>query len=88
MSGSVTGADTPWSGAPIARALTSRKVCPKKKAARSEAKGWRSSSPRWRQPAEAAQPEDPQVTADGEVEGEVEVEEVRHEPNSGEAREE
>ena len=64
------------------------KVCPKKKAARSEAKGWRSPPPRWKQPAEAEQPGDPQATARGAVEGEVEVEEVRHESSSGKEMEE
>ena len=61
------------------------KACPKKKAARGEAKGWRSPSPKWRQPAEAEQPEEPQATAEGEKgKGEVEVEEVGHESSSGE----
>ena len=46
------------------------------------------SPPRWRQPAEAEQPEDPQATARGAVEGEVEVEEIRHESSSGEEMEE
>lgn len=62
------------------------KVCPKK-AARNGAKGWRSPSPRWREPAAAVQPEDPPTTADWEDEGEVEVEDVRHESSSGEEME-
>ena len=64
------------------------KACPKK-AARGEAKGWMSPSPKWRQPAEAEQPEEPQATAEGEKgKGEVEVEEVGHESSSGEDMEE
>ena len=54
-----------------------------------EAKGWRSPSPKWRQPAEAEQPEEPQATAEGgKGKGEVEVEEVGHESSSGEDMEE
>ena len=65
------------------------KACPKKKAARGEAKEWRSPSPKWRQPAEAEQPEEPQATAEGRKgKGEVEVEEVWHESSSGEDMEE
>ena len=65
------------------------KVCPKKKAARSEAKGWRSPSPKWRQPAETARPEEPPITTGGETEAEVvEGEDVGHESGSGEEMEE
>ena len=65
------------------------KACPKKNAARGAAKGWRSTSPKWRQPAEAEQPEEPQATAEGgEGNGEMEVEEVGHESSSGEDMEE
>ena len=39
---------------------------PKKKVARGETKGWRSPSPKWRQPAEAEQPKEPHATAEGE----------------------
>ena len=62
------------------------KVCPKKKAARSEAKGWRS-SPKWRQRGETSRPEEPPTTAGGEPESEVEGEETWHESNSGEEME-
>ena len=64
------------------------KACPKKKAARSEAEGWRSSSPKWSQPAQAGQPEEPPTSAEGENGGEMEVEEVWHESGSGEEMEE
>ena len=63
------------------------KACPKK-AARSEAEGWRSPSPKWRQPAQAGQPEEPPTSAGGEKGGEMEVEEVRYESGSGEEMEE
>ena len=47
------------------------KVWPKKKAARREAKGWRSRSLKLRQPAEAARPDEPPITTGGETEAEV-----------------
>ena len=54
-------------------------VCLKKKAARSDAKGWRSPSPRWRQQAETAQqPEEPSAAAESGPEGKARVE-VEHE---------
>ena len=59
------------------------KACPKKKA-----EGWRSPSPKWRQPAQAGQPEEPPTSAEGEKGGEMEVEEVRHELGAGEEMEE
>ena len=65
------------------------KVWPKKKAARREAKGWRSRSPKLRQPAEAARPDEPPITTGGETEAEVvEGEDVGHESGSGEEMEE
>ena len=63
------------------------KACPKKKAARSEAAGWRSPSPKWRQPVVTAQPEEPPTGA-GVAAGEMEVEEIRHESGSGEEMQE
>ena len=58
-------------------------ACPTKNAARSEAKGWRSPSPRWRQ-QDASPRLDPPPTATGQRKGEEEVEETRHESSSGE----
>ena len=63
-------------------------ACAKKMAARSEAEGWRSPSPKWWQPAQAAQPEEPPAGASGEGGGDMEVEEIRHESSSGEDMEE
>ena len=61
------------------------KACPKKKAARSEAEGWRSPSPKWRQPAVGAvPPEEPPAGVEGGTEDAMEVEEVGHESSSGE----
>ena len=60
---------------------------PKKKAARSEAEGWRSLSPKWRQPARTEQPEEPPTNAEGETGGAIEVEEEWHESSSGEMQE-
>ena len=40
------------------------------------------SLPKWRQPAQAGQPEEPPTSAGGEKGGEMEVEEVRHESGS------
>ena len=68
--------------------FTQAKACPKKKAARSEAKGWRSPSPRWRQQDASPRPEDQPPPATGERKGEEEVEEVKHESSSGEEMEE
>ena len=63
-------------------------ACAKKKAARGEAKGWRSPSPRWRQRVEETQqPEEPSTTAETGPEGEVEMER-EHGSASGEAMEE
>ena len=59
----------------------------KKKAARGEAKGWRSPPPRWRQREESQQPEEPSSTAESGRTGEVEVE-AEQEPAGGEAMEE
>ena len=65
------------------------KVCPKIKAAGSEARGWRSPSPKWRQPAEAVRPEEPPITTGGETEAKVvEGDDVGHESGSGEEMEE
>ena len=60
------------------------KACPKKKAARGEAKGWRSPSHKWRQRGEASRPEEPPSTTREETEGAVEGGETRHESPSGE----
>ena len=58
------------------------KACPKKKAARSEAAGWMSPFPKWRQPVQAEQPEEPPTSAEGEAGGDMEVEEW-HDSSSG-----
>ena len=71
-------------GPPLRAGLSLRE----KKAARSEAEGWRSPSPKWWQPAQAAQPEEPPAGASGEGGGDMEVEEIRHESSSGEDMEE
>ena len=55
--------------------------CPKKKAARGDAKGWRSLSPKWRQRGKASPPEAPPATAGETKEGGKEVEE-QYEPAS------
>ena len=63
-------------------------ACPKRKAARIEARGWRSPSPRWRQRGEAPVVEEPQDLAKGgDVKGGA-GEEIRHESYSGEEMEE
>ena len=62
-------------------------ACPKKKAARSDAKGWRSPPPKWRQRDEASPPEDPPTVAQETPGDRPEVEE-EYEPASGEAMEE
>ena len=63
------------------------KACPKKKAARIEARGWRSPSPRWRQRGEAPVVEEHQDLAKGGgVKGGA-GEEIRHESDSGEEME-
>ena len=61
-------------------------ACPKK-AARGDAKGWRSPSPKWRQRGEASQPEDP-PTGTQETPGDMPEVEGEYEPASGEAMEE
>ena len=64
------------------------KVCPRRKAARSEAKGWRSTLPRWRQRGEAPGVTEPRATAEGgQVDGGAE-EQIRHESSSGEEMQE
>ena len=57
-------------------------ACLKKKAARGDAKGWRSPSPKWRQKGETLRPEYPPTTAEGKTANEVEGNEIRHESNS------
>ena len=64
-------------------------VCPKKKAARGEAKGWRSPSPKWRQRVEGTQqPEEPLTEAERGPEGEAEVVTEAGQAPEGEAMEE
>ena len=63
-------------------------ACPRKKAARSDAKVWRPPSPKRRQRGETSRPEDPPATAEGEAEGEGDENEVRHESNPGKEMEE
>ena len=64
------------------------KVCPRRKAARSEAKGWRSTPPRWRQRGQAPGVTEPQATAEGgQADGGAE-EQIRHESRSGEEMQE
>ena len=54
-------------------------ACPKKKAARGDAKGWRSPSPTCRQRGEASRPEEPPTTTQGTLGDEMEVKK-EHEP--------
>ena len=64
-------------------------VCPKKKATRREAKGWRSLSPKWRQRVEETQqPEEPLTEAERGPEGEAEVATEAGQAPEGEAMEE
>ena len=60
-------------------------ACPKK-AARGDAKGWRSPSPTWRQRGKTSPPEEPPTDAQETPRGRIEVEE--YEPASEEAMEE
>ena len=62
-------------------------ACPEKKAARGDAKGWRSPSPKWKQRGEASLPEDP-PTGTQEPPGDRPEVEEEYEPASGEAMEE
>ena len=63
------------------------KACPKKKAARGDAKGWRSPSPTWRQRGKTSPPEEPPTDAQETLRGGIEVEE-EYEPASKVAMEE
>ena len=59
-------------------------ACPKKRAARGDAKEWRSPSPTWRQRGETPPPEEPSTDAQETLSGGMEVEE-EYEPASEEA---
>ena len=59
------------------------KACPKKKAARSEAEGWRSPPPS----GGSLLRQEPPTSAEGEKGGEMEVEEVWYESGLGEEME-
>jgi hypothetical protein len=83
-----TGASTPWPSAETAGAPTSPRLMPaRREAARSDAKGWRSPSPTWRQRGKTSQPEEPPTDAQETPRGEMEVEK-EHEPAPEEAMEE
>ena len=62
-------------------------ACPKKRAARSDAKGWRSPSPTWRQRGKTSLPEEPPTGAQETPRGEMEMEK-EHETALEEAMEE